>query len=137
MPLTERSLEQKRVAMQWAYVTGKFILQVMYIYTQLLSVRSCGSRRHTLSKCKEPVDPENPLPFASCFVCSGKGHLASKCPKNQSKGIYPNGGCCKLCKETTHLAKDCPLRKKGMFLLQFPSDIGTHSTFQRSPLLRC
>ncbi|KAI0663034.1 hypothetical protein C8Q70DRAFT_955538 [Cubamyces menziesii] len=72
----------------------------------------CGSRRHTLSKCKEPVDPENPLPFASCFVCSGKGHLASKCPKNQSKGIYPNGGCCKLCKETTHLAKDCPLRKK-------------------------
>ncbi|KAL7282108.1 hypothetical protein ACG7TL_003577 [Trametes sanguinea] len=54
----------------------------------------CGSRRHNLSKCKAPVDPENPLPFASCF------------------GIYPNGGCCKLCKETTHLAKDCPLRKK-------------------------
>ncbi|KAI9063344.1 hypothetical protein FKP32DRAFT_702991 [Trametes sanguinea] len=72
----------------------------------------CGSRRHNLSKCKAPVDPENPLPFASCFVCSGKGHLASKCPKNASKGIYPNGGCCKLCKETTHLAKDCPLRKK-------------------------
>ncbi|KAI0370291.1 hypothetical protein BV20DRAFT_966964 [Pilatotrama ljubarskyi] len=72
----------------------------------------CGSRRHNLSRCKEPVDPANPLPFASCFVCSGKGHLASSCPKNQSKGIYPNGGCCKLCKETTHLAKDCPLRKK-------------------------
>ncbi|RDX53127.1 hypothetical protein OH76DRAFT_1376358 [Lentinus brumalis] len=72
----------------------------------------CGSRRHNLSRCQEPVDPENPLPFASCFVCSGKGHLASKCPQNQSKGIYPNGGCCKLCKETTHLAKDCPMRKK-------------------------
>ncbi|RPD61939.1 hypothetical protein L226DRAFT_508810 [Lentinus tigrinus ALCF2SS1-7] len=72
----------------------------------------CGSRRHNLSRCKEPVDPENPLPFASCFVCSGKGHLASKCPQNQSKGIYPNGGCCKLCKETTHLAKDCPMRKQ-------------------------
>ncbi|TBU32132.1 hypothetical protein BD311DRAFT_751359 [Dichomitus squalens] len=71
----------------------------------------CGSRRHTLSRCKEPVNPESPLPFASCFVCSGKGHLASKCPKNQSKGIYPNGGCCKVCKETTHLAKDCPMRK--------------------------
>ncbi|KAI0751341.1 hypothetical protein C8Q80DRAFT_1218106 [Daedaleopsis nitida] len=72
----------------------------------------CGSRRHNLSRCKEPIDSSNPLPFASCFVCSGKGHLASKCPKNQSKGIYPNGGCCKLCKETTHLAKDCPLRKQ-------------------------
>ncbi|KAI0637792.1 hypothetical protein C8Q77DRAFT_1087895 [Trametes polyzona] len=72
----------------------------------------CGSRRHNLSKCKEPVDPANPLPFASCFVCSGKGHLASTCPKNQSKGVYPNGGCCKVCKETTHLAKDCPMRKK-------------------------
>ncbi|KAI0773951.1 hypothetical protein C8Q74DRAFT_1267537 [Fomes fomentarius] len=72
----------------------------------------CGSRRHNLSRCKELVDPEHPLPFASCFVCSGKGHLASKCPMNQSKGIYPNGGCCKLCKETTHLAKDCPLRKQ-------------------------
>ncbi|KAI1792930.1 hypothetical protein LXA43DRAFT_886753 [Ganoderma leucocontextum] len=71
----------------------------------------CGSRRHNLSKCNEPVNPENPLPFASCFVCSGKGHLASKCPKNQSKGIYPNGGCCKLCKETSHLAKDCPMRQ--------------------------
>ncbi|EMD33674.1 hypothetical protein CERSUDRAFT_159922 [Gelatoporia subvermispora B] len=72
----------------------------------------CGSWRHNLSKCREPVDPENPLPYASCFVCSGQGHLASSCPKNQSKGIYPNGGSCKLCGETTHLAKDCPLRKK-------------------------
>ncbi|OCH88110.1 hypothetical protein OBBRIDRAFT_813825 [Obba rivulosa] len=74
----------------------------------------CGSRKHNLSKCREPVDSENPLPYASCFVCSGKGHLASSCPKNQSKGIYPNGGSCKLCGETTHLAKDCPLRKKAI-----------------------
>ena len=76
-------------------------------------VSSCGSRRHTLSRCKATVDPENPLPFASCFVCSGKGHLASACPQNQSKGVYPNGGCCKLCGETTHLAKNCEMRKKG------------------------
>ncbi|KAI0829434.1 hypothetical protein BC628DRAFT_1360507 [Trametes gibbosa] len=72
----------------------------------------CGSRRHNLSRCEELVDPANPLPFASCFVCSDTGHLASTCPKNQSKGVYPNGGCCKICKETAHLAKDCPMRKQ-------------------------
>jgi len=75
----------------------------------------CGSRKHNLSGCSVPVkDPENPLPFASCFVCSGKGHLSSNCPKNSSRGIYPNGGCCKLCGETTHLAKDCQLRKPNI-----------------------
>jgi zinc finger CCHC domain-containing protein 9 len=71
----------------------------------------CGSTRHTLSKCKKPVDPQHPLPFASCFVCSGQGHLASTCPSNEAKGIYPNGGCCKLCGETSHLARNCPVRK--------------------------
>lgn len=78
---------------------------------QMLPIR-CGSTKHTLSRCKKHKDPLNPLPFASCFVCSGKGHLASSCPKNKSRGIYPNGGCCKLCEETTHLARDCPLRKQ-------------------------
>jgi len=71
----------------------------------------CGSPKHTLARCKKPMDPSNPLPFASCFVCSGKGHLASACPQNKAKGIYPDGGCCKLCGDTTHLAKNCGIRK--------------------------
>ncbi|KAL4249013.1 Zinc finger CCHC domain-containing protein 9 [Abortiporus biennis] len=75
----------------------------------------CGSTQHNLSRCRASVeDPSNPLPFASCFVCSGKGHLASNCPQNASKGVYPNGGCCKLCGETSHLAKNCQLRKEDV-----------------------
>ncbi|TEB37207.1 hypothetical protein FA13DRAFT_1726299 [Coprinellus micaceus] len=74
----------------------------------------CGSQKHTLSKCKTLADPENPLPFASCFVCSGKGHLAGSCPQNQNNGVYPNGGSCKICGDTTHLAKECTVRKNEM-----------------------
>ncbi|KAL5485483.1 hypothetical protein ACEPAI_8125 [Sanghuangporus weigelae] len=73
----------------------------------------CGSSKHTLSRCKKPENPDNPLPYASCYVCTGKGHLASSCPKNKEKGVYPNGGCCKLCGETSHLAKNCPTRRQA------------------------
>ncbi|KAI9463673.1 hypothetical protein BJY52DRAFT_1202944 [Lactarius psammicola] len=72
----------------------------------------CGSRKHSLARCRKPPQPDGSLPFASCFVCSRRGHLASSCPENNGKGVYPNGGSCKLCGETTHLAKDCTLRKK-------------------------
>lgn len=77
----------------------------------------CGSRKHNLARCRQPAQPDNPLPYASCFVCSGQGHLASSCPRNNGKGVYPNGGSCKLCGETTHLARDCALRKTGQQLI--------------------
>ena len=77
----------------------------------------CGSRKHNLARCRRPAQPDNPLPFASCFVCSGRGHLAGSCPQNNGKGVYPNGGSCKLCGETTHLARDCTLRKTGQQLI--------------------
>jgi zinc finger CCHC domain-containing protein 9 len=73
----------------------------------------CGSPKHNLARCRRPAQRDNPLPYASCFVCSGSGHLASSCPQNNGKGVYPNGGSCKLCGETTHLARDCSLRKIG------------------------
>ena len=53
------------------------------------------------------------MPFASCFVCLGKGHLAGKCPKNAAKGVYPEGGECKICRGKDHLARDCSLRRDG------------------------
>ncbi|KAH7339809.1 hypothetical protein B0J17DRAFT_656853 [Rhizoctonia solani] len=62
----------------------------------------CGSNKHSLSRCRKPENPKNPLPYASCFVCKQKECWS---------GIYPNGGCCKMCGQTDHLAKNCPLRK--------------------------
>lgn len=72
-------------------------------------LRRCGSAKHSLKRCRKPENPDDPLPFATCFVCSGKGHLAGSCGKN-AKGVYPNGGSCVLCGKTTHLARDCDLR---------------------------
>lgn len=70
----------------------------------------CGSKKHRLNACKAPEDPKNPLPFAACFICSGKGHIAAACPRNPN-GVYPNGGCCRLCGQKDHLVKVCRLRK--------------------------
>ncbi|KIM45524.1 hypothetical protein M413DRAFT_342817 [Hebeloma cylindrosporum] len=85
--------------------TFEFICSHFIIYR-------CGSKKHSLSRCKKPSNPADPFPHASCFVCNGKGHLASACPQNKSKGVYPNGGSCKLCGDTSHLAKNCGIREK-------------------------
>ena len=102
---------------------GKKIVGICYRYVTTTIPRaishpynSCGSNEHILNKCKKKPDPQDPLPFASCFVCSGKGHIAGRCPKNE-KGFYPNGGGCRLCGMTDHLAKDCPVRSAGATLL--------------------
>ncbi|ORX33727.1 hypothetical protein BD324DRAFT_653783 [Kockovaella imperatae] len=68
----------------------------------------CDSTGHSLSLCPEPMDLENPTPFATCYICLGRGHLSSLCPNNAGKGIYVNGGSCKVCGSTDHRAKDCP-----------------------------
>lgn len=110
--LRQKTLEDLQKLL-WAFVTGanQTLLPLLVPRAQLTC--RCGSRKHSLSKCRAAVDPEKPLPFASCFVCNGAGHLSSMCPHNVDKGIYPNGGCCKLCGEVTHLAKNCGLRKDG------------------------
>lgn len=70
----------------------------------------CGSKLHTLYKCKLWIKSKNSdeLPYASCFICKSVGHLAVKCPSNEH-GLYPNGGSCHLCKSTTHLAVNCDI----------------------------
>ncbi|EJD52819.1 hypothetical protein AURDEDRAFT_181338 [Auricularia subglabra TFB-10046 SS5] len=71
----------------------------------------CGATNHSLKRCRRPENPDDPLPFATCFVCGRKGHLAGGCAKN-ARGVYPDGGSCVLCGKTTHLARDCGLRKQ-------------------------
>lgn len=67
---------------------------------------------HSLHQCPEKVDPKNPTPFATCYICLGTGHLSSLCPSNPGRGVYPNGGSCKVCGSTAHRASDCPDDKR-------------------------
>ncbi|KIR59831.1 zinc knuckle family protein [Cryptococcus bacillisporus CA1873] len=71
----------------------------------------CNGTDHSLHQCPEPVDPQNPTPYATCYICLGSGHLSSLCPQNK-KGVYVNGGACKVCGSTAHRAKDCPDDKR-------------------------
>ena len=70
--------------------------------------RRCNSTNHSLGHCPEALDPANPTPFATCYICLATGHLSSLCPSNPGRGIYVNGGSCKICSSTAHRAKDCP-----------------------------
>ncbi|AFR93464.2 zinc knuckle family protein [Cryptococcus neoformans C23] len=72
----------------------------------------CNGTDHSLHQCTEPVDPQNPTPYATCYICLSSGHLSSLCPQN-TKGVYVNGGACKVCGSTAHRAKDCPDDKRG------------------------
>lgn len=72
----------------------------------------CDSTSHSLSHCPVKVDPSNPTPFATCFICLANGHLSSLCPNN-TKGIYVKGGSCKVCGSVKHRASDCPDDKRG------------------------
>ena len=76
-----------------------------------LTIR-CGGTDHSLKECPVPLDPKNPYPHATCFICLGTGHLSSVCPSNPGRGIYPNGGSCKVCQSTAHRANDCPVEAK-------------------------
>lgn len=70
----------------------------------------CGSTEHSIQECKDYQKGDTDLPFATCYVCHGKGHLASACPNN-SKGMYVNGGSCRLCGSKQHPASHCPTRQ--------------------------
>ena len=70
---------------------------------------NCGATDHALRACTEPRDPKGALPYATCFVCNGRGHLSRDCPEN-ANGLYPKGGCCHICLQKDHLVKDCPQR---------------------------
>ncbi|KAL7410127.1 hypothetical protein BDY24DRAFT_344410, partial [Mrakia frigida] len=105
-------------------MTGKDTVNICY---------RCGSPTHSLTQCRTPLNKANPMPFASCFVCLGKGHLAGKCPKNAAKGVYPEGGECKICRGKDHLARDCSLRRDEQIattLLPHPNQSTTSTDSQ-------
>ncbi|TPX51408.1 hypothetical protein SeLEV6574_g00318 [Synchytrium endobioticum] len=72
----------------------------------------CGSDQHPLNACPKPNNPQNPYPFATCYVCKETGHISAQCPSN-AKGVYVKGGGCRYCASVRHRAKDCDAKKKN------------------------
>ena len=71
----------------------------------------CGKIDHALNDCPS-YNKIKGTPFASCFICKGKGHLSKDC-KDNTNGIFYKGGGCHFCGSKMHKIMDCDARNSN------------------------